>query len=85
LIRINTLQESLCRRADSFSFLFEHEQINPINLSAHSLRFGADAALHAFVQDPPHVRLMAALAPHMNKTKFVRWTVKGFPTAAALG
>jgi quinol monooxygenase YgiN len=34
-------------------------------------------ALQAFVQHPPHVRLMAALAPHMDKTKFVRWTVKG--------
>ncbi len=24
-----------------------------------------------------HVRLMAAFAPHMDETKFVRWTVKG--------
>jgi hypothetical protein len=23
------------------------------------------------------VRLMTALAPHMEKTKFVRWTIKG--------
>ena len=36
-----------------------------------------EAALRAFVQHPPHVRLMAALAPHMDKTKFVRWGVKG--------
>ncbi len=36
-----------------------------------------EAALRAFVQHRPHVRLMAALAPHMEKTKFVRWTVKG--------
>ncbi len=36
-----------------------------------------EAALRAFVQHPPHVRLMAALAPHMDETKFVRWTVKG--------
>jgi heme-degrading monooxygenase HmoA len=36
-----------------------------------------EAALRAFVQDPPHVRLMAALAPHMDETKFVRWMVKG--------
>jgi quinol monooxygenase YgiN len=36
-----------------------------------------EAALRAFVQHPPHVRLMAALAPHMDKTKFVRWMVKG--------
>ncbi len=36
-----------------------------------------EAALRAFVQHPPHVRLMAALAPHMAETKFVRWTVKG--------
>jgi hypothetical protein len=26
----------------------------------------------------PAQRLMAALAPHMDKTKFVRWMVKGF-------
>jgi quinol monooxygenase YgiN len=36
-----------------------------------------EAALRAFVQHPPHVRLMAALAPHMGETKFVRWMVKG--------
>jgi hypothetical protein len=36
-----------------------------------------EAALRAFVQHSPHVRLMAALAPHMDKTKFVRWEVKG--------
>ena len=29
--------------------------------------------MRAFVQHPPHLRLMAALAPHMDKTKFVRW------------
>jgi quinol monooxygenase YgiN len=34
-------------------------------------------ALRAFVQNPPHVRIMTALAPHMDKTNFVRWTVKG--------
>jgi len=34
-------------------------------------------ALRAFVQQPPHVRLMTALAPHMDRTRFVRWTVKG--------
>lgn len=36
----------------------------------------SDAALRAFVQDPPHVRIMAALTPHMDKTNFVRWKVK---------
>jgi quinol monooxygenase YgiN len=36
-----------------------------------------EAALRAFVQHPPHVRLMVALTPYMDKTKFVRWTVKG--------
>jgi quinol monooxygenase YgiN len=36
-----------------------------------------EAALSAFVQHEPHLRLMAALAPHMDKSKFVRWTVKG--------
>ena len=34
-------------------------------------------ALRAFVQHPPHVRIMAALTPHMDQTRFVRWTVKG--------
>jgi hypothetical protein len=34
-------------------------------------------ALRVFVQFPPHVRIMASLAPHMDKTSFVRWTVKG--------
>jgi quinol monooxygenase YgiN len=36
-----------------------------------------DAALRTFVQYPPHVRIMNALAHHMDETKFVRWTVKG--------
>ena len=34
-------------------------------------------ALRAFVQHVPHVRITSALAPHMDKTRFVRWTVKG--------
>jgi quinol monooxygenase YgiN len=34
-------------------------------------------ALRAFVQHPPHVRIMTALTPHMDETKFVRWGVKG--------
>jgi quinol monooxygenase YgiN len=36
-----------------------------------------EAALRTFVQHPPHVRIMTALAPHMGETKFVRWMVKG--------
>jgi quinol monooxygenase YgiN len=36
-----------------------------------------EAALSAFVQHEPRLRLMAALAPYMDKTKFVRWMVKG--------
>ena len=36
-----------------------------------------EEALRAFVQDPPHVRIMTALAPHMDRTKFVHWTLKG--------
>jgi hypothetical protein len=36
-----------------------------------------DGALRRFVQDPPHVRIMSSLRPHMTPTKFVRWTVKG--------
>jgi hypothetical protein len=34
-------------------------------------------ALQEFVQHPPHVTIMAALTPHMDKTKFVRWRVQG--------
>lgn len=36
-----------------------------------------DDALSAFVRNTPHASIMAALAPHMDKTKFVQWTVKG--------
>jgi quinol monooxygenase YgiN len=36
-----------------------------------------EAALRDFVQHPPHVRIMTAIAPHMEQTKFLRWTVKG--------
>jgi hypothetical protein len=39
--------------------------------------WGNEAALRAFVQHPPHVRLMTALTPYMGETKFVRWMVKG--------
>ena len=34
-------------------------------------------ALRAFVQHPPHVRIMTAMTPHMGEAKFVRWMVKG--------
>jgi hypothetical protein len=37
----------------------------------------SDAALHAFVQHPPHVRIMVKLTPHMGQTKFTHWAVKG--------
>jgi len=37
----------------------------------------SEAALRTFVQNLPHLRIMTALAPHMDKTKFVRWAVKG--------
>jgi quinol monooxygenase YgiN len=36
-----------------------------------------DGALRAFVQHPPHLRIMTALTPHVDETKFVQWTVKG--------
>jgi len=36
-----------------------------------------DAALRTFVEHPPHVHIMTALAPHMDQTKFLRWAVKG--------
>lgn len=36
-----------------------------------------EEALHDFVQRLPHVRVMTAIAPHMEQTKFLRWTVKG--------
>jgi hypothetical protein len=37
----------------------------------------SEAALRAFVQHPPHVRLIIVLTPHMAETKFLRWMVKG--------
>jgi hypothetical protein len=37
----------------------------------------SEAALRAFVQHPPHVRLMIVLTPRMAETKFLRWMVKG--------
>ena len=37
----------------------------------------SEDALRAFVQKEPHLRIMTALAPHMDKTNFVRWKVKG--------
>lgn len=36
-----------------------------------------EVALRAFVQHAPHLLAMTTLVPHMDKTKFVRWTVKG--------
>lgn len=36
-----------------------------------------EEALRAFVHLPPHQRIMAALTPHMHKTQFIRWMVKG--------
>ena len=36
-----------------------------------------EAALRGFVHAEPHARTMAALAPHMGETRFVRWTLKG--------
>jgi quinol monooxygenase YgiN len=36
-----------------------------------------EAALQAFVQDPPHVQIMTALAPHLSAPDFVRWSVRG--------
>lgn len=36
-----------------------------------------EVALRAFVQHPPHLLAMTALVPHMDKTEFVHWTVKG--------
>ena len=36
-----------------------------------------EAALRTFVQHPPHVHILTALAPHMDQTKFLRWNVKG--------
>lgn len=37
----------------------------------------SEATLRAFVQHPPHVRIMTKLTPYMGETKFVRWTVRG--------
>jgi quinol monooxygenase YgiN len=39
--------------------------------------WNSEAALRTFVNHPPHVRIMTALTPYMDKTDFVRWMVKG--------
>lgn len=36
-----------------------------------------DAALYAFVRRPPHAHIMTKLAPDMERTNFLRWTVRG--------
>ena len=36
-----------------------------------------EAALEAFAKTHPHDRLMADLAPAMDPTKFIRWTISG--------
>lgn len=36
-----------------------------------------ETALQAFVAAPPHLTAMAAMAPYMGQTRFVRWSVKG--------
>ncbi len=36
-----------------------------------------EGALAAFADGSPHSALMAALAPDMGPTKFVRWTISG--------
>jgi quinol monooxygenase YgiN len=36
-----------------------------------------EGALSRFVHAQPHVGTMAAVAPHMDKPRFVRWTLKG--------
>ena len=33
------------------------------------------ASLMSFVEQIPHNKIMQSLAPHMGKTRFVRWTV----------
>ena len=36
-----------------------------------------EAAPQAFVHEPPHVDTMRTMIPHMDQTRFVRWTVRG--------
>lgn len=51
---------------------------HPLSKKAWTLSaWESNEALETFVNDPPHVRIMAALAPHLDKTSFLRWTVKG--------
>jgi heme-degrading monooxygenase HmoA len=37
----------------------------------------SEAALVEFVRHDPHSEIMRALAPHMGKTYFTKWSVKG--------
>lgn len=36
-----------------------------------------EGALQAFVQSPPHARIMTLMAPHIGPTRFVRWRTRG--------
>lgn len=36
-----------------------------------------EEALRAFVRAVPHREIMTALAPHMGRTSFKQWTIKG--------
>ena len=36
-----------------------------------------EQALNEFVRKVPHGKVMAALTPHMGKTKFVQWKMRG--------
>ena len=36
-----------------------------------------EAALRAFVQSQPHAGTMRVMAPHMDKTAFIRWRLTG--------
>ena len=36
-----------------------------------------DVVTRTFVQHPPHSHVMTALIPHMDKTHFIGWTVRG--------
>jgi hypothetical protein len=51
---------------------------HPLSKKAWTLSaWESSGALLMFVQDPPHVRIMTALAPHLLQPAFLRWTAKG--------
>jgi hypothetical protein len=85
LKRYRMLPKFLKYTAETERQLSESEGLIGYSLQAEilSLRFWTlsvwenEESLMQFVVKLPHGQIMAALAPHMDETKFTRWKIKG--------